>query len=229
MLRLVQVNSSLPDSYIVDPSSEFIPGMVAQLAVIGNQVMATVSNGLSPLGIIDDIKTRAFTANSWNEVVIVPATNTAIGPQGPYTTIDIKAELLNAYVTNNSFISTVDVQLNLTNGVITFPAGTLLNYDQLGTGQPNAIRTIVNYSYQVPNIPGDDSTIGSGRVTVWYMRGRFQTDQYETSQTYPVNANLYVSENGLFTTRRPSNIHPAIAMVTGPPSPVNPLLEILWY
>jgi hypothetical protein len=227
MLRIVNINSSLPDSYIVDPSAEFLPGMVGQLAVIGNQVMMTVSNGLAPLGIIDDIKTRAFTANSWNEVIIVPATG-VMGPQGLYTPVDIKAELANAYISANSFFSTVDVMLTATNGVITFPAGTLLNYDQLGTGQPNAIRTIVNYSYQIPNIPGDDSTIGSGRVTVWYMRGRFQTDQFETSQAYPVNANLYVSEYGLFTTRRPTSVSPAIAIVTAPPVPVNPMLELVW-
>ena len=57
MLRLVQVGNSLPASFICDPSAEFQPGQVAELTVIGNQVMATVSNGTAPIGIIDDIKT----------------------------------------------------------------------------------------------------------------------------------------------------------------------------
>lgn len=203
--------------------------MIAELTVIGNQIMATVSNGTAPIGVIDDIKTRAFTNVSWNEVVIVSATGVP-GPGGTLVTpIDIKAELKKPNITASSFNSTVNVVLNPVNGVITFVAGTQLNFDLTGTGTPNAIRTIVNYTYQVPNIPGDDSTQGSGRVTVWFQRMFFQTDQFETNQQYPVRANLYVSEMGLLTTRKPSSLHPAVAMVTAPPSPLNSMIECLWY
>jgi len=80
----------------------------------------------------------------------------------------------------------------------------------------------------VANIPGDDSTAGSGRMTVWFERMFFQTDQFETNQQYPVRANLYCSEIGFLTTRRPSLIHPAIAMVTAPPMPMNPMIEALF-
>lgn len=191
--------------------------------------MATVSNGTAPLGLIDDIKTKAFTNVSWNEVVIVPAVG-VIGPGGKLVTpIDIKAELKKPNILASSFNSTVNVVLNPINGIITFIAGTELNFDLTGTGTPNAIRTIVNYTYQVANIPGDDSTQGSGRVTVWFSRMFAQTDQFETNQQYPVKANLYVSETGFLTTRRPSNIHPAIAMVTAPPTPMNSMLEFLWF
>jgi hypothetical protein len=203
--------------------------MCAELTVIGNQVMATVSNGTAPIGIIDDIKTRAFTNVSWNEVVIVPAVGVP-GPGGiPITPIDIKAELRKPNIIPTSFNADVDVILNPVNGVITFLAGTPLNYDLTGSGMPNAIRTIVNYTYMVANIPGDDSTQGSGRMTVWFNRMFFQTDQYETNQQYPVRANLYVSEHGFLTTRRPSKIHPAVAMVTAPPTPMNPMIEVLWF
>ena len=228
MLRLVQVGNTLPASFIVDPSAEFQPGMIAELTVIGNQVMATVSNGTAPIGIIDDIRTRAFTNVSWNEVVVVPAVPSP-GPDGPVTPVDIKAELRKSNIIQSSFISDVDVVLNPVNGVITFLAGTPLNYDLMGTGSPNAIRAIVNYTYMVPNIPGDDSTQGSGRVTVWFNRMFFQTDQYETNQQYPVRANLYCSEKGFLTTRRPSAIHPAIGMVTAPPTPMNPMIECLFF
>jgi hypothetical protein len=203
--------------------------MVAELTVIGNQVMATVSNGTAPIGIIDDIKTKAFTNVSWNEVVIVPA----IGVPGPNNTIvtpvDIKAELRRPNIVPASFTSTINVLLNPINGVITFVAGTQLNFDATGLGTPNAIRTIVNYTYQVANIPGDDSTQGSGRMTVWFERMFFQTEQYETNQQYPVRANLYCSEVGLLTTRRPSPIHPAVGMVTAPPTPMNPMIEVLYF
>lgn len=229
MLRLVQVGNTLPASFICDPSAEFQPGQIAELTVIGNQVMATVSNGTAPIGIIDDIKTRAFTNVSWNEVVIVPAVGVPNGNNQLVTPIDIKAELKKPNVVASSFNSTVNVFLNPINGIITFLAGTPLNFDLIGTGQPNAIRTIVNYTYQVANIPGDDSTQGSGRMTVWFNRMFFQTDQYETNQQYPVRANLFVSEIGFLTTRKPSAIHPAVAMVTAPPTPMNASLEVLWF
>lgn len=229
MLRLVQVGNALPASFIVDPSAEFQPGMVAELTVIGNQVMATVSNGTAPLGIIDDVKTRAFSQVSWNEVVVVSVPNPDPTSNGPVTPVDIKAELLHPYVASSSFQSTVAVQLIPSNGVIVFPAGTKLNFDLIGSGTPNAIRTIVNYTYQVANIPGDDSTIASGRMTVWFNRMFAQTDQYESNQIYPVKANLYVSEKGILTTRRPSDRHPAVAMVTAPPTSSNASIEFLWF
>lgn len=229
MLRIIQTGNALPVSFIVDPSAEFQPGMIAELTVIGNQVMGTVSKGTAPIGVIDEIKTRSFTQVAWNEVITVPAVGVP-GPNGQMVTpIDIKAELKYPNVLPSSFISTVEVELIPTNGVIKFLAGTPLNYDLIGSGQPNAIRTIVNYTYHVPNIPGDDSTIGSGRMTVWFNRMFFQTDQYETNQTYPVRANLYVSEAGLLTTRRPSQYHPAVGMVTAPPTMVTNMIEVLWF
>src|SRR5208282_2600402 len=228
MLRLVQVGNTLPVSFICDQSAEFQPGMVAELTISGNQVVATVSNGTAPIGIIDDIKTKAFTNISWNETVLVPAVGVP-GPGGTIVTpVDIKAELRRPNIVSASFTSSVSVTLNPINGIITFIAGTPLNYDAMGTGTPNAIKAIVNYTYMVANIPGDDSTAGSGRVTVWFERMFFQTDQYETNQQYPVRANLYVSEVGFLTTRRPSPIHPAVGMVTAPPTPMNPMIEILF-
>lgn len=229
MIRLVHTSNALPASFIVDPSAEFEPGMVAELTVIGNQVMATVSSGIAPLGIIDDIKIKAFSQVSWNESIIVPINNPDSVGGNLVTPYDIKAELKYPNVITSSFISTVDVLLNSNNGVITFIKGTPLNFDLTGSGIPNAIRTIVNYTYYVANTPGDDSTVGSGRMTVWYNRGFYQVDKFETNQQYPVRANLYVSENGLFTTRKPSPKHPAVAMVTAPPTSLNSTLELLWY
>lgn len=225
----MQIGNALPASFICDPSAEFQPGQLAELTVIGNQIMATVSNGTAPIGVIDDIKTRAFTNVSWNEVVIVPAVG-VVAPGGKLVTpVDIKAELRKPNILQSSFLSTVNVVLNPINGIITFLAGTELNFDLTGSGTPNAIRTIVNYTYQVANIPGDDSTQGSGRVTVWYNRMFAQTDQFETNQQYPLRANLFCSETGFFTTRKPSPIHPAIAMVTAPPTPMNSMIELLYF
>ena len=137
-------------------------------------------------------------------------------------------ELANPNVLPSSFASNINVTLNSRNGVITFIAGTVLNFDLLGTGTPNAIRAVVNYRYQIPNIIGDDSTQGSGRVTVWFQRMIAETSVYETNQTYPLNANLFVSELGLLTTRQPTDKHPAVAIVTAPPGSVFGNLQFLF-
>lgn len=226
MLRIVHANG-IPVSFICDPSASFQAGQCGELTVINNQVMCSVSNGICPIGIIDDVKTKAFSNVSWNETIIV----NCVGVPGPGNTIvspvDIIAELRRPNVIPNSFNSTINCILNPINGIITFVAGTQLNFDAIGTGIPNAIKAIVNYTYQVANIPGDDSTIGSQRVTVWFERMFFQTDQYETNQQYPLRANVYVNEVGLLTTRRPSKISPAIAVVTAPPTALNNMTEFL--
>lgn len=227
--RIIQAGLSLPTQFICDPSAQFQAGMIAELTLIGNEVVATVSNGTAPIGIIDDFKTRSFTNISWKETIIVPADG-ILNISGKYvSTTDIKAELKKPNIVAGSFQSTVDVTLNPVNGVITFLAGTELNIDLTGGGIPDGIKTVVSYTYYVANVPGDDSTQGSGRMTVWFNRMFFQTDQYETNQQYRLKANLYVSEVGLLTTRRPSDIHPAVGMVTAPPSAISNFLEVMWY
>lgn len=228
MFRIIETGNSLPYSWPCDYSAEFQPGSVAQLTVQGNQVVATVSNGSAPIGIIDDIKTKAFTSNSWDETIIQLATGVVVNGQ-LVSTIDIKVELNNPNVLPSSFISIpVAVQLIPRNGVVVIPAGTPLNYDLLGTGEPNAIKTNVRYTYQIPNIIGDDSTLGSNRMTVWFQRMIFETDQFETNQVYPINANLFVSELGLFTTRQSHPNYPAVGLVLAPPSAINGSLMALF-
>lgn len=227
--RLVQTGNALPFSFPVDPNAEFQPGQVAQLNVLGNNVVCGVSDGTAPIGLIDDIKTKAFTAPSIDEAVIVSAPGVA-GPGGSLITpVEIKAELANPNIIPESFITNpVDVELIPRNGVVVFPAGTELNIDLDGDGTPDGIRTVVSYSYQVPNIIGDDSTQGSSRVTVWFQRMIFETNQFETNQTYPINANLFVSEEGLLTSRQPTVDHPGVAIVTGTPTSIFGSLEALW-
>ena len=230
MLRIVQSGNALPISYPVDPAAHFQPGMVAQLGVHGNNIVCGVSDGTAPLGIIDEIKTNAFSANSIDETVIayVPPQLRQTVSGSVYLIAEISKNLANPNVMQNSFVTNpVQVELNVRNGVITFPEGTMLNFDMDGDGIPDSIRTVVSYTYQVPNIPGDDSTAGSGKITVWFQRMIFQTDMFETNQRYPLNANLFVNECGLLTTRQPSANHPGVAIVTGSPGPIFGSLEAL--
>lgn len=229
MFRIVQAANAIPTSYPVDPNAEFEPGMIAQLGVNGNNIVCGVSDGTAPLGVIDEIKTRAFTEPSIDEVIIVNIPNPAHQGSQLVVPYDTLKTMRNANVIESSFVtSPIDVALIPTNGVLLFPAGTVLNYDADGDGIPDSVRTVVSYTYQVPNIPGDDSTQGSGRVTVWFTRMIFQTNMFETNQRYPVNANLFVSENGLLTTRQPSSDHPGVAVVTGPPTAIYGTLEALY-
>ena len=202
--------------------------MIGQLGVIGNNIVCGVSDGTAPLGIIDDIKVRAFTSPSIDEVVVAPAPSIQQG--GQYiSVVDVKKELDNPNVIASSFVTRpIDVELIPRNGVIIFPAGTVLNYDSDNDGIPDSIRTVVSYTYQVPNVPGDDTTAASGKVTIWFQRGIFQTDQYETNRRYPINANLFVSPSGLLTTHQPSPDHPGVAFVTGSPSAIHGTLEFYW-
>lgn len=209
-------------------SATFLPGQFAQLTLQGNAVVASVSNGTAPVGIIDDIRTKAFTAVAWDETVIVPA----VGVPGPnntlITAVDIKTELRNPNVAPDSFVSIpVSVQLIPRNGVIVFPAGTVLNLDDGGTGTPNAIKTNVRYTFQIPNIIGDDSTQGSHRVTVWFQRGIFQTDVFDTAASYPLNSNLFINSTGMLTTKQANPNLPCVALCTSPPTAQFPWLELI--
>jgi len=228
-LKIVQIGTAIPVSYPVDPVAEFEPGMIAQLYLRGNNIVCGVSDGRAPFGIIDDFKTRAFTAPSIDEEVIVPVPDPVVQHGQLVTAYDIKWELDNPNIIPTSFItSPVDVALIPRNGVVLFPAGTVLNFDLNGDGIPDSIRTIVSYVYQIPNVSGDDSTLGSGRITVWFQRGIFQCDMYETNQRYPLNSILFVSENGRLTTSQPNDDYPGVAMVTGPPTAIAGTLEFVW-
>lgn len=228
MLRLIQIGNSLATSYPVSSVGDFMPGMVGQLALEGNNIVCGVSDGTAPLGVIDNTRTKSFYSQAVDEEVIAPTTGIRQGNK--YVSVmDVQATLDNPNVLERSFISRdVKVLLNPRNGVVVFPAGTELNVDLDGDGIPDAIRTVVAYTYQVPNVPGDDDTMGSNRISIWFQRMICATDQYEASQRYPLNAPLFVSEAGYFTTRQPSENHPTIAIVTGPPNPRNNYLELLW-
>lgn len=229
MLRVVHSGTSLPVSFPLDPTAEFEPGMIAQLKVIGNDIVCGISDGTAPLGIIDDVRTKAFTKNQIDEVVEISVDNITIDPAGDQVNVtDSFGFLQYSNLLENSFTSTISVILNPINGVIIVPAGTPLNYDANGDGIPDSFKVIVNYTYRIPNQPGDDSTIGSGRVTVHYNRGFYATDQFDTRQNYALNATLYVGLDGKLTTKQPTQNHPGVAVVTGPPASTNSTLELLW-
>ena len=134
MLKVIHTGNALPMSLSVDPTAEFEPGMFAQLGLIGNDIVAGISDGTAPLGIIDDVRTNAFTKPQVDEIVIVDAQSSTIDGNGKrVSTVDVTGVLEFPNIIENSFTATISVILNVVNGIITIPAGTELNYCLLYT------------------------------------------------------------------------------------------------
>lgn len=225
MLRLIHVPNALPVGFFpVDPTVEFEPGQIGGLRNLGAEVVCTISDGTTvpPLGIIDDWKTRALSRASMNEEVVITAADDGSGK----SLVDAMGYLQNPSVIESSFVSTVPVVLNPVNGTITAPAGTPLNFDSNLDGKNDSIKVVCSYAYSVPDVPGDDTTAASGKVTLWVHRGIYQTDQFDTTVAYPLNATLFVTNDGKLTSRDTGS--PGIAIVTGPPSSLVGQLQLMW-
>jgi hypothetical protein len=228
LLKVIHSGNALPMSLSVDPTAEFEPGMFAQLGLIGNDIVASVSDGTAPLGIIDDVRTTAFTKAQVDEVIVIDAQASEIDSNGNrVSTVDVTGVMEFPNIIEASFTSTVSVVLNSVNAVMTVPAGTELNHDADGDGTFDSFRIIVNYIYRVSGKPGDDTTVGSGRITIHYQRGVYATDQFDTTQIFPVNCTLYVGLDGKLTSKQPTESHPGVAICTGPPSASIGTLEFM--
>ena len=228
MLKVIHTGNALPMSISVDPTAEFEPGMFAQLGLIGNDIVASISDGTAPLGIIDDVRTSAFTKAQIDEIVIVDAQSSEIDSNGKrVSTVDVTGVLEYPNIIENSFTSTISIILNTVNGIMTIPAGTELNYDADGDGVNDGFRVVTNYVYRIAGKPGDDTTIGSGRVTIHYQRGMYATDQFDTTQAYPINCTLYIGLDGKLTSAQATSDHPGVALCTGPPSAAVSTLEFM--
>lgn len=230
MLKLIHLPNPHGASYPVDPTAEFEPGMIAQYKLLGNDIMVGVSDGTAPIGIIDDVRVAALTRARIDEIVEIKAGSIITDANGVRVNgSDDIGFLENPHIISNSFNSTMQVVLNPINGTLAIPAGTPLNHDTTGTGAPfDGFLLTANYIYKIASRPGDDSTIGSGKITIYYQRGIYATDQFDTKSIYPLNATLYVGLDGRLTTTQPTTTHPGIAVVTGPPGATNGTLEFMW-
>lgn len=230
MLKVIHSGNAMPMSLPIDSTSEFQPGYFCQLKLIGNDIVAGVSDGTAPIGIIDDIRSSAFTKPQVDEIIVIPVTenNIHINENNMLATIsEVNSPLDFPHIIQSSFTSSISVFLNYVNGIITVPPNTPLNHDNDDDGVYDSIRVVVNYVYRVATKPGDDSTISSGRITVHYQRGIYATDQYDTTQAYPLNATLYVGLDGMLTSKQPTENHPGVAVCTGPPSSTIGTVEFL--
>lgn len=230
MFRVIW-ETGLPFSFPCDPAATFIAGQAAMLTTIGGNICATPSNGLAFVGIFDDVRSKSFFNTAWDEVIISPIAQSNITTNGAgqlITIVDVKQELQNPNISVDSFVSlNVPCQLIPRNGIVVYPAGTVLNFDLEGSGTPSAIKNTVRYQYQVPNVVGDDTVGASQQCTIWMSRMIFSTSAFETNQQYQVNSNIFINETGFFTTRQIHPNSPAVGTVIGPPSAMFADLQIL--
>jgi hypothetical protein len=221
-LRIIHSGNSMPYQLPVDPSAEFQPGMLGQMMSSSGLATMTVSNGVAPMFIIADVRTKAFTRNVIDEQHVIPVPNPVVGSNGKLVTpVDIVECLDNANIIKTSFSSLITVVLKERNGVIIVPAGTELNYSLSG-GALDTIYTRVRYTHEIAGYPGNDSTFGSKRCTVWYGSMIIQTDMIEMNAQYPLNMPVYCSSEGKWTTKQDqAKTFPAIGVVMAPPSMSN--------
>jgi len=201
--------------------------MIAGLIELGGDIFATVSDGcnIPPIGIIDDAKTEAFSKPSMDEYVFIPASGVPDGYGNLISTVDVMGTLENTNIIPSTFVSSLDVLLNPRNGIIQVPAGSTLTTIDTTDPARTGFEILVSYAYQIPDLPGEDTTAGSGRLSVHIFRGIYGTDQFDPVVDYPLNSPLYTGRDGRLTTE-PNG--PIVGIVTGPPSILVNELEFMW-
>ena len=240
MLKIVELFGSVPESYLVDTASHFQPGHFASLKIKNGELVAGISDGLNPIGVLDDIR-----SNYIRKIVISELVTLICNPfdimfstkhSAFVTKCPIKIELKHNNIVENSFICYEEgFKLDAKAGLLLIQEGTVCNVTTsnetsishfVDKGTRNAFRLYCSYAYNVLSDRMDDSTKNSNRVTVWNKTIIAYTDMYDISQTYEKNVPLYV-ENGLLTSRKPTPHSKCIGMSLEEPTHDQPNLKFL--
>jgi len=168
------------------------------------------------------------------QVVLTTGTDALIGIIDENKTTQFLATVQNEFVNTTGGALTVNLNnANLVAG--TFATGTavaFLTSAANGTVTGTTAGT-VSYSYVIPGKAGDDTTLASGKCTLWLQEGEYATDVYEIAtstsglQAYTVGNPLYASANSKLTTVV-SNLgsgNTLVGFVTKSPSAGNPFLN----
>jgi hypothetical protein len=206
--KLLYTNLAGPQGdFLVNSAAVFEAGMVGLVQGNSNgdpEVIVALSGSTGLVGIIDDNKTTQFYAAVVAEVVVSGQTT-----------------LAHANLISSSFSGTAGIALaSATNGTVT------------NSLSPGATAT-ANYSYVIPGKAGDDTTLGSGKCTLWLQEGEYATDIYEVSAVtgpanYTVGTKLYVADSSYGQTGRLTNRNGGgslVAYVTKTPTAGNPYMH----
>lgn len=230
MLKVIHTQS-LPMSLTADMTSEFSPGMIAQLRVQGQEIVCGLSDSSAPIGIIDDARVSSFSKPQVDEIVQIKLTPSQIITDSNgklVNNVEVSGILENPHIIQSSFISDISVFLNYVNGIVTIGTGSECNWDYNGDGINDGYKIVTNYVYRVSNMPGSDTVSHSSKITIWYGRGIYATDQYDSTVPYPLNATLFCGADGKLTTKQLSDSTPGIGIITGSPSASISTLEFMW-
>lgn len=207
--KLLYTNLAGPQGdFLVDPAATFEAGMLGTVSgtTTGSplglpQVFLAGTGVQSLVGVIDDNKTTQFIATVQNEAV----TSTGCG-----------VALAHANIVSGTFATgtAVATGVNYANGTVCVTT----------TGT-------VSYSYVIPGKAGDDTTLASGKCTLWLQPGEYATDVYEVAdsagvvQAYAVGTELYISANSKLTGEAGGGTAKVVGWVTKTPSAGNPFLH----
>ena len=195
--KLVKIGGSEPGTISVDPNTTFQAGQIASYDANGAATLAT--SATNPVGVFKWDKTSSKYAVSAREAVTVVAYATAYNFDHANVSSVLVEDLAGTDYTEGAGS---DYTINTTNGTITTTAS--------GTTSITAGETVyVTYTYEmtaadkeqagVNFFNSNDDTQGSNKITMLQGGWRVYTDQFETDQNYAMNAQLYVSANGKFT------------------------------
>ena len=201
--KLVKIGGSEPGTIGVDPNTSFQAGQIAAYDANGAATLA--GSGDNPVGIFKWDKTSTVYAVSAREAVTVVALETAYSFAHANVSSVIVENLAGGDYTEGAGD---DYVLNTTSGTITTTAS--------GTTSVTAGETVyVTYTYEmtaadkeqagVNFFNSNDDTQGSNKITMLQGGWRVYTDQFETDQNYTMNAQLFVSANGKFTSQELTN------------------------
>lgn len=209
--KLLYTTTSLPQGdFNVDPTLVAEAGMIGYVNGTTTPQVSLATSGIANLlGIIDENKTTAFAASVVDELVA----------SGQTTLAHANLVTSGTFATKSGYTAlTVSSAAN----------GTL-------TAAPTS-GTYVSYSYYIPGKAGDDTTLASGKCTIWLTQGEYATDVYEISSaalasSYTIGAPLYVSnfegQIGRLTTASAGKLYP-VAYVTKAPTAGNPFMHFFW-
>jgi len=184
-------------------------GFITPNATTGDpEVQLATSGTTGMLGIIDDNKTSTFSATAVNEPVA--SGQTALK----------HANLVSA---DGDGLSSDSGTVNVVSAV---------NGTVLASGIDPNTPANVSYGYVIAGKAGDDTTLASGKCTIWLAEGEYSTDVFELDATvllssYTVGTDLRVADNtfgqqGRLTTRGAGSV---VAQVTKAPTAGNPVLN----
>lgn len=198
--KLLYTNLAGPQGdFLVDPAASFEAGQVGKLVD---------SNGLPQVALAAAAASGTLLGiidDNKTSQFVATVVNEAVGTG---TTLLNHANIVVGTFASSGSTTTLT---SATNGAVTASADDL-----------------VSYSYYIPGKAGDDTTLASGKCTLWLQPGEYATDVYEVATSssgviaYAVGAQLYSSANSKLTTEAGNVV---VGYVTKAPSAGNPFLN----